>query len=177
MRFALTLALVILAACGDDGGAQVAIDAPISIDAPYDTAKCLIAGFYGDLGAKSGSMAQGATTSTIVLDPGPPRDSFFLKLNANKGVFAAGLAPGTYTLAGADLSFTNCGACVNIVADISNTGPTKFYFATAGMLTLTATQPPAGSISHVTFTEVTSAGTPVASGCTARIDAMTFTTP
>ncbi len=169
----LALAAILLAACSDDPQPQVA-DAP-STDAPYDTARCLIAGHYGALGTKTGATTQGPTTSTIVLDGGPPRDSFFLKLNAGDGVFAAGLANGSYTLAGADLDFSNCGLCVNIIADIvSMQGPTKFYFADAGMVTLTSTSPPAGTLSNVTFKEVTSGGAPVASGCVASITSMTF---
>lgn len=169
------LLLVLVAACGDSDPA-IPVDSAATADAPYDTAKCHILGFYGDLGAKLGTTSQGVTTSTIVLDPGPPRDSFFLKLNTGKGVFAGGLANGTFTLAGADLDFSNCGACINIVADIGTMGPTTFYFATAGTLTLTATQPPAGSIQGVTFREVTSGGAAVPNGCVARIDKMTFTT-
>ena len=55
-------------------------------------------------------------------------------------------------------------------------GPSKFYFATGGTLTLSATQPPAGSLANVTFHEVTSGGAMVPGGCTARIDSMAFTT-
>jgi hypothetical protein len=171
------LSLVLLAACGGSDDPQL-IDAPLpTADAPYDTTACLIRGFYGALGPLTGTTSQGPTTSTIVLDPGPPRDSFFLKLNAGKGVFTAGLAAGTYPLTGAELGSTTCGACVNIIADIvSGQGPTKFYFATGGTLTLTATQPPAGSLDQVTFQEVTAAGAMVPMGCTGRIDTMSFTT-
>lgn len=169
------LLAILLTACGDSDPA-IPVDSAATADAPYDTATCKILGFYGDLGTKTGTTSQGVTTSTIVLDPGPPRDSFFLKLNSGKGVFASGLATGTFTLAGADLDFNNCGACINIVADIGTMGPTKFYFATAGTLTLTATQPPAGSLQGVTFHEVTSGGTAVPAGCVARIDRMTFST-
>jgi hypothetical protein len=174
MRIALLV--VLLAACGDDGPVML-IDANPGIDAPYDVNRCLIQGFYGQLGPKTGTTSQGVTTSTIVLDPGPPRDSFFLKLNAGKGVFSAGLAAGTYPIAGAELSQSTCGACVNIIADIvTMQGPTKFYFATGGSLTLTATSPPAGSLSAVTFQEVDAGGGMITNGCTARIDAMSFTT-
>ncbi|MBL9016892.1 MAG: hypothetical protein JNL83_22075 [Myxococcales bacterium] len=175
MRASLLACLAAAAACGDSDPA-VPVDSAATADAPYDTATCQILGFYGDLGTKVGSTSLGPTTSTIVLDPGPPRDSFLLKLNTGKGVFAAGLATGTFTLAGADLDFSNCGACISIVADIGMMGPGKFYFATAGMLTLTATQPPAGSIQGVTFHEVTSAGAVVPGGCVARIDRMAFST-
>lgn len=168
----IVLAACLLAACSDDP--QQLIDAAM-VDAPYDTARCLITGHYGALGTKTGMATQGPTTSTIVLDGGPPRDSLFLKLNTGKGVFAQGLAAGTYTLAGADLDFSNCGLCVNIIADIvSMQGPSKFYFADAGMVTLTATQPPAGTLSNVTFKEVTSAGAAVPNGCVASIASLTF---
>ena len=175
MRVPLLACLAAAAACGDSDPA-VPVDSAATADAPYDTAACKILGFYGDLGTKMGSTSLGPTTSTIVLDAGPPRDSFLLKLNTGKGVFTGGLRTGTFTLSGADLEFSNCGACISIVADIGMMGPTTFYFATAGTLTLTATQPPAGSIQGVTFREVTSTGAAVPSGCVARIDRMTFST-
>ncbi len=169
----IAYAAILLAACSDDPQQQL-IDASAT-DAPYDVARCLITGHYGALGTKTGMATQGPTTSTIVLDGGPPRDSFFLKLNTGKGVFASRLANGTYTLAGADLDFSNCGLCVNIIADIvSMQGPTKFYFADAGAVTLTGTSPPAGTLSNVTFKEVTSGGAPVSGGCVASITSMTF---
>ncbi|MDX2088130.1 MAG: hypothetical protein SFX73_09775 [Kofleriaceae bacterium] len=165
--------ILALAACNDSGGTPP-VDAPGGSDA-YDTARCLIAGHYGALGSVTGTTAQGPTTLTVTLDPGPPRDTFFLKLNAGKGVFADALANGTYPLAGADLDFNNCGLCVNLIADIvAMQGPSKFYFATAGSVTLTSTSPPAGTLSNLTFTEVSVAGTPVVGGCTASITSMAF---
>src|SRR5262245_51234486 len=120
-----TLALAVLGACGgSDGGGG---DKPIGPDAGYDTARCLIVGNYGDLGAKTGTTAQGPTTLTITLDNGPPKDSFFLKLTDGKGAFAAGLKTGTFPITGVDTSFTNCGLCTNILADIqAASGPSKF---------------------------------------------------
>ena len=158
---------------GDDPGNPA--DAPPGNDA-FDTARCLIAGDYGDLGTKMGTTSLGPTTSTIVVDPGPPRDSFFLRLASGKGVFAGGLQTGTFTLAGAELATQTCGVCVNLLADIGNTGPQKFYFADGGTVTLTATSPPAGSIANVTIHEVDSGGAAVPGGCTGVIDAMAFTT-
>lgn len=172
MRLPCLLVLA-LAACSDSG-TDTPVDAAGGSDA-YDTARCLIAGHYGALGSVTGTTAQGDTTLTVTLDPGPPRDTFFLKLNAGRGVFAGDLANGTYALAGADLDFNTCGLCVNVVADIvAMQGPSKFYFATAGSVTLTSTSPPAGSLSNLTFTEITGAGAPVAGGCTGSIDSMSF---
>lgn len=169
----LSCLFLAFAACSDSGTAGV--DAPAGQDA-YDTARCLIAGHYGALGALTGTTSQGPTTLTITLDAGPPRDTLFLKLDSGKGVFTGGLANGTYTLAGADLDFNNCGLCVNLIADIvAMQGPSKFYFATAGSVTLTSTSPPEGTLSNVRFAEVTLAGAPVAGGCTASIDSLAFT--
>jgi hypothetical protein len=167
MRFACLFAI---AACGG-GSDDPASDAPADA---FDTAGCLIAGNYGDLGSKTGTTTLGPSTVTIVLDAGPPRDSFFLKLVTGKGAFAGGLATGTFALSGADLDFNNCGLCVNLLADIGNMGPAKFYFATAGSVTLTSTTPPVGTLSGVTLHEVTSGGQPILGGCTASIDAMAF---
>lgn len=171
----IALVAVLLAACSDDPQ-QLPVDASSTTDAPYDTARCLITGHYGALGTKTGAPAMGQPSTLVVeLDGGPPRDTFFLKLNAGKGVFASGLANGSYTLAGTDLDFNNCGLCVNIIADIvSMQGPTKFYFADAGTVMLTSTSPPAGTLSNVTFKEVTSGGAPVSGGCVASITSMAF---
>ena len=164
--------VIVLAACGG-GGEDTPVDAP-SIDS---NPTCLIDGDYGALGAKTGTTSQGPATLTVVLDPGPPRDSFFLKLEAGRGVFASGLANGTYPLAGAELSSSTCGVCVNIIADIvAMQGPSKFYFATGGTVTLTNTNPPTGTLANVTFQEVTVSGTPVMSGCTSTIGSMQFGT-
>jgi hypothetical protein len=171
MRTFLAIGVLALGACGDDGGGSAVDAAP---DA-YDTARCLITGNYGALGALTGTTAQGPATLTIVLDPGPPRDSFFIKLNAGKGAFAGGLANGTFQITGADAQSPNCGLCVNIIADIvAMQGPSKFYFATSGSVTLTSTQPPIGTVSNLAFVEVGVNGDVMPGGCTASIGSMSF---
>jgi hypothetical protein len=166
------LAVFSLGACGDDGGS--AVDAAQGMDA-YDTARCLIAGNYGALGALTGTTSQGPATLTVVLDPGPPRDSFFIKLNAGKGAFTGGLANGTFQITGADAQSANCGLCVNIIADIvAMQGPSKFYFATSGSVTLTSTQPPIGTVSNLAFVETGVNGDVMPGGCTATIESMSF---
>jgi hypothetical protein len=162
--------LFVLAACGSSGS-----DAPVDASSVDAAVPCLVSANYADLGTKTGSTSQGPATLTIVLDAGPPRDSFFIKLNAGKGVFAAGLANGTYPIANAELSLATCGLCVNLIADIvTGQGPSGFYFATGGSVTLTSTQPPAGTLTNITLHEVTSDGTPVNSGCTSKIGTMQF---
>jgi len=177
MRACLVVTLV--AACGSDPG--VSVDAAKLADA-YDTARCLIKGDYGALGTVTGTAGMNgtATTVTVVLDPGPPgKDDFFIKLVPGRGVFGAGVAPGTYPLLGADTSFVNCGLCTNLIADIvASSGPSKFYFTDSGTVTLTSVTPPIqGSAQDLHFVEVDLSGTKVPNGCTATIASVTFSTP
>jgi hypothetical protein len=174
MRIALGLLLV--CACSDSSPTILNDAAP---DA-FDTNRCLIMGDYGALGSLTGTraMTATATTATMTLDPGPPRDTFFVKLEPNRGVFASGVMPGTYTIGGVDAGFSTCGLCVNIVADIvSGVGPTKFYFADSGSVTLTSTTTPvAGSAQNVHLREVDiSSGEFVTNGCEATIASVSFT--
>jgi hypothetical protein len=179
MRAAIAI-LPLCAACG--GSDPVSIDAP-SADA-YDTARCLITGNYGDLGAKTGTAGTtgtGATTVTINLDPGPPgKDDYFVKLVSGKGVFAGGIVAGSYPIGGADAQFNNCGLCVNLIADIKpGTGPSKFYQATSGNVAFTSVTPPiAGAATNLHFDEIDiTTGNTIVGGCTGSIAQITFSTP
>lgn len=178
MRAAL---LVIFAACSGSSGSPPDVQAP-PVDA-YDTGRCLIQGAYGDLGQITGSAGSnaGATTVTVVLDPGPPgKDDFFLKLVPGQGAFAGGaVAPGTYTIQGDDAGYTTCGVCAHIIADITSTGPSKFYFAHSGTITLTSVTPPIhGTASNLEFSEIDiNGGAEVPGGCKASITSMELSTP
>jgi hypothetical protein len=170
------LAIALLAACSDSSSDTV--DAAGGTPDAYDTARCLIKGNYGDAGSVSGTATMGATTLSATLDAGPPRDTFFVKLVAGKGVFSGGVAAGTYTIGGADAQFLNCGLCVHIIADINpSTGPSKFYFADSGSVTLTGTGPVAGSAQNLHLAEVDiGSGAKVAGGCEATITSIQFST-
>lgn len=177
MRIAVAI-VVFASACSDDPPATTVADA--SPDAT-DTARCLIKGNYGALGSLTGtrSMNAGATTATFTLDPGPPRDTFFIKLEPNKGVFSTGVKPGTYTISGVDAGYSTCGLCIHIIADIvSGQGPSKFYFAESGSVMLTSTTTPVtGSATNLMLREVDiNSGQFVTNGCSATIDSVSFTT-
>lgn len=177
----MRVCLVVVAIVGCGSGSGVPADAAKLADA-YDTARCLIKGDYGALGTVTGTagMNAGATTITVVLDPGPPgKDDFFIKLVPGKGVFAAGVAAGTYPIAGVDTNFINCGLCTNLIADIiASSGPSKFYFTDSGTMTLTQVTPPIqGSAQNLHFVEVDLSGNVVPGGCTASIASVTFSTP
>jgi hypothetical protein len=173
--------IVLLAACSDSSSTST-VDAPGAMADAYDTAQCLIQGDYGDAGALTGTAgsAQGATTVTVTLDAGPPRDTFFIRMVPGNGAFTGGVAPGTYTISGADADYNSCGLCVHIIADIvSGQGPTKFYFADSGTVTLTATTPPiTGSVQNLHFNEIDiGSGAPVSGGCQASMTFASFTAP
>jgi hypothetical protein len=145
-------------------------------------ATCLIKGDYGALGTVTGTAgtagtAPVATTITVVLDPGPPgKDDLFIRLVPGKGVFAGGIAAGTYPIGGVDANFTTCGLCTNIVADVSNTGPAKFYYASSGTVTLTTvTAPITGTVQNLAFGEIDISTGAVNGPCTASITSASFT--
>lgn len=172
-RAALALAL---AACGGDD-TMVTADAATQIDGS-NNANCLVLPSYGDVGSKTGTSGMGGIT--VVLDMGPPRDSFYLKFVSGKGVFAGGIAPGNYTISGVEAEYNNCGLCAHIIADIvTGAGPSKFYFADSGSVNLTSTSGPiTGTATNLTLKEVEiTSGAFVTNGCTTSIGSISFTSP
>jgi hypothetical protein len=174
------LLLLVLAACGGDD-AMTTPDASGSTPDAINPAQCLIKGAYGALGSVTGTAgsAQGATTVTVTLEPGPPRDTFFIRMVPGNGAFVNGLAAGTYTISGVDTDYNNCGLCVHIIADIvAGQGPSKFYFADAGSVTLTSTTAPiTGSATGLHLSEIDiGTGAKVPGGCEATIDSVDFAT-
>ena len=173
-----TLVAVALCAGCSSPVDQVQSDAAKAIDADL-SATCLVKGNYDALPAIAGTaaMVQGATTLTFVLDPGPPgKDDLFFRLVPNKGAFSAGLAPGTYTISGADANYTTCGLCTNLIADITMQGPSKFYFASSGTVTLTSvTAPITGTAHDLAFTEIDISTGATNGPCVSHIASADFT--
>jgi hypothetical protein len=172
------LAIATLAACS---GSSATPDAAKQADA-YDTARCLIKGNYGDLGSVTGTAGtvSSATTVTITLETvATGKNDLFWKLVPGKGAFTGGVKAGAYTIGGVDASFNTCGLCTNLIAGITSTGPTKFYFADSGTVTFTSVTPPiAGSAQNLHFAEIDlNSGAPIAGGCTGSITSVSFTTP
>lgn len=148
-------------------------------DPPQDEATCKVPSDYAALGAVSGTAGAntaGDPTIAITIAAGPPRDVLQVRLTAGVGAFAGGLKTGTFTIGGADASFSGCGLCLTVIADlVAGVGPTKFYQATSGTVTLTSTtRPYAGTLSNLSFGEVTIDGTPVP-GCETEIASASFT--
>jgi hypothetical protein len=177
MRLALLAVTVAVAGCGSPDG-HVTFDGPSALDADM-TATCLVKGSYDTLPAIAGTAGtvQGATTLTFVLDPGPPgKDDLFFRLVPNKGAFASGLVPGTYTIGGVDASYATCGLCTNLIADITTSGPTKFYFASSGTVTLdTVTPPIMGAAQNLAFTEIDITSGMTDGPCVSKVASVVFT--
>jgi hypothetical protein len=172
---ALALVALVAGACSSDP--PVLLDG--STTDANTVARCLILPDYGALGAKTGTAGtvQTSPTLTVVLDAGPPKDDYFVKLVPGKGAFAGGaLTTGSFPIGGADASFNDCGLCTNLIADIvTGQGPTKFYYADAGTVTLTATNPIAGSAQNLHFVEFdVNTGLAVPGGCTSAVASITF---
>lgn len=161
--------LLTLLACTEDGGE--ATD-------PHDEALCKVPAAFPKVASASatvGVAGGGHPTLTITLDAGPPRDTLFFKLISGAGAFVGGLRAGTFAISGPDAGFSSCGLCVNVVADIvAGQGPTKFYQATAGEVTLTSvTAPYAGSVANLVLGEVDLQGTAIP-GCSTKVPSVTF---
>jgi hypothetical protein len=175
----LLLVVLLLGACG--GESSTTPDAPANQPDANNQAQCLIKGDYGAVGALTGTAgsAQGATTVTVTLEAGTPRDTFFIRMVPGKGVFGGGLMSGTYTISGVDTSYNDCGLCVHIIADVmAGQPPGKFYFADAGSVTLSSTTAPImGSATNLHFSEIDiNTGAKVSGGCQATIDSIMFAT-
>jgi hypothetical protein len=176
MRSLAPLLLVVLplGACG--GESSTTPDAPAN-QPDANQAQCLVKSSYGAVGSVTGVQTAGDGTVSATLEAGPPRDAFFIKLVNGKGVFASGLQTGTFTISGVDADYNNCGLCVHIIADIvAGSGPSKFYFANSGTVTLTSTTKVAGSAMNLHFNEVNLTTGAVIPGCETTMTSISFAT-
>ncbi|MCE9578115.1 MAG: hypothetical protein K8W52_33625 [Deltaproteobacteria bacterium] len=175
--------LLALAACSNEVGGDPAPDAAQAADAL--PANCTAAADLGDLGPRTGTpMASGVagsrtvSVSMTVAGDAALRDVLFLNLRVGRGAFAGGdPAPGTYPITGADADFDTCGACLTLIGDlVAGQGPTQFYFATGGTVTLTSTAGHlTGSAADVTLQELDiNSSQLVKGGCTSRVAAVSF---
>ena len=193
---------IALACGGDDGGGGIkvvdagkTVDGAPAVDAP---APCTATPDYGmpSLGSNNQNaknypaMGSGSSATpheidlTAALNAEQPGDVLLLALFANYGAFKGGdIKTGTFTLMGEDMAFSTCGLCPLIATDVSQSGLTDWYYATAGSVTLTSvTGSLVGSLSNVTLKHVEkdAMGNPgdtvVNDGCTAKITQLNFNT-
>jgi hypothetical protein len=145
-----------------------------------DTPSSFAGGALGEPLAQRGDQGEKLPANVYsvggLLDASESPDVLQIELWDNYGAFAGGaVTPGTYTLAGAELTIESCGVCVSLFADIaSETG--RGYFATGGTVTIDSLSPNLkGSVANLTLVEWdVNTDAPVANGCSTAIPAATF---
>jgi hypothetical protein len=159
--------LLALAGCGDE---TIALD----VDAACQPGACRVADDYGELGDVGGTadeLADQLLFAGLVDDEcGERVVHLSIKLINGRGVFAGGIAPGTYTIAGAERDPATCGACVRLEVSA------MCYVARGGTLVLTSTEVDlAGSLTGASFQPVSCVtDEPLITGCASSIDSMSF---
>jgi hypothetical protein len=188
----LSVAAAALGCGGDDGGGgglpDAGLDAPARVCDPVVPADL---GTLADLEFRALIEPQPAGGAVYVdlfaqIDTGPKVDVVSIQLWEGLGVFAGGIAAGTYDLAGDDTDFYLCGACVLVAGDFDQVSMDieQYLFAASGTLVLEEVSTMAGemirgSIADVELREVTlddaaMAQTDVPGGCATSIEAASF---
>lgn len=161
------LVLLALAGCGDE---RISLD----VDAACEPSACQVAADYGELGAVSGTADAVADTllwaGLVDDDCGARRVQMSIRLINERGVFAAGIAPGTYTIDAAELDAATCGACIRL--EVSG----MCYFASGGTLVLTSTEVDlVGHLEDASFRPVSCVtDEPITTDCASQIDSLSF---
>ena len=102
-----------------------------------------------------------------------------LELWDGKGAFTGGtVAPGTYTIGGADASYTTCGLCVRGLGGKGEATQTE-YFATSGTVDVTAISSTqfTATLAAVSFVEVDGTTHAAAGTCTAQLASVSLSGP
>jgi hypothetical protein len=181
-----------LACGGDDGGGGgiVVVDASNGsgsgqTDAPA-AVTCYVESMYTpsfgsdtQVAQTAGSGISGSNAHTELwagaLDTTMTPDVLQVELYAGFAAFAgADITPKTIQIAGDELNYKSCGACVRIFADSTMDSSAAQYFATGGTITLSSVSGTfMGTLANVTLEKVTVAddftSTPVGDGCTTKI--------
>jgi hypothetical protein len=134
---------------------------------------CGVVANPGDLGTLTGyagaQLQQNSTTDRIRWVGSPTQatattaspDEVYVEMWDKYGAFNGVAAhTGTFTLSGDDLDYDTCGLCVLVLANVTNNNPTKWLFATAGTVNITAVgtntgQQTAVTITNASFSEIT----------------------
>jgi hypothetical protein len=148
---------------------------------------CLAAASYG---APTMPAAATHTAGTNVYSLGGEidgtDDAFLLDLFGGLGVFAGGVAPGTYQIAGDETQYATCGACAVLVArlepGVTLQDPDRIYLASSGTVEILSLSPRlTGSVSNLVLDHVridsTSAHSTVVGDCQTTIDRIVFDAP
>jgi hypothetical protein len=180
------------------GGADAPLlpDARLMVDASGGTpdamvsAGCTTMATWGDQGPVDGNASESIDIISgdayrklfVGAMEGVPGDHLVIDLWDGYGAFSGGFRTGTFTLAGAETSWEECGVCVRVEADYDGgLSFTDHYMATGGTVNLTSINGRiTGSITNVTFRHIVvnmgppETSMPHADGCTSLISNGTF---
>ena len=185
--------VMLVAACGDDGGGVSAPDAGLE-DAMPQNLCTLIEASYPDLGLVTGTAvvkpidedrpdAEKVYTLQIPLNQESPPDVLFVEIYQDSPPFDSGTAPYSVNLIADNSDLVTCGACTYIAADFSDPKMIKFNMAYSGQLDISVldatpgTGKVTGSLSNVKLHEVTfgpSGQDVVPDGCRSTIEGVQF---
>jgi hypothetical protein len=192
-------------ACGGGSNNQTHVDANAGSSAPV---VCTAQSSYGAASIVSDGSGYAYTAAEIAIDGSnslidanqgfsgninadATPDEFEIDLYEGFGAFGSAgsgtgnITTGNFTLAGDDLSFQECGLCLQIYTDLGSDGsPTDLYFATGGTVDLTSVGTPtgsdvstgtlAGSLSNVTFAQWDGSDDVAIGSCTSSITSLSF---
>ncbi|MGI5863257.1 MAG: hypothetical protein ACOX6T_14545 [Myxococcales bacterium] len=129
---------------------------------------------------EDGSTEIGAIQVQTLLNEDEAPDALDITLYSGYGIFASGIAPGTYPLTGDELNYATCGICILGFSDIGEDGyATDLYFQTGGTVTISSVSGQfQATLSNVTFQSViidasTLESSPAGDGCTTSISSAT----
>jgi hypothetical protein len=122
----------------------------------------------------TGSGADAYYGLTAGID-GVPVGVFYLDLYGGVGSLAAGVGPGTYSIAGDDTNWSDCALCVWASFGISEE---RWVMAQSGTVRIDrADSRLAGSLAAIELVEIDEADQPVAGGCRAVVEGIGFDVP
>lgn len=181
----------LLVACGgSDDRPDASIIQPVdaALDAP---APCLAQATYGAVTPASEEAFRDADTMPEIifyksaLNMDVKLDELWIELWKGSGAYETGeIVAGAVALAGPEVNYATCGACVLIDVDVDpDTGREGTLLATGGTLNLTSVSPNLkGTLSNVTLTQVaiddeSSESTPLGNDCHATVTSIAFDIP
>jgi hypothetical protein len=158
------LPVLVLVACGNvkndelpDAGlpSDAMVGAPDGSELP----RCLAPATYGTPSLGDQVASHSGDVYSVGGSIVPDADVFQLQLYAGFGVFADGVVPGIYEIAGAETQFATCGVCAFVAAELAPEttfeDPDRIYMARAGTVEITSLTPTlSGSVSNLVLDHV-----------------------
>lgn len=103
---------------------------------------CVEVSDFANLGVIDGNVVKPNPTFLSIdstLEAGPPMDFLLVELYGGDGVFAQGLATGTYQITGEETDYDTCDLCVTVYGDFDPmSGSEMIYIAQSGTVNITS---------------------------------------